>query len=75
MSTVASTTLIALAVITAATFAICFHVIDETVWEWAIGVAGAGTGVLHLSQFTNGTVGLSSSSGSAAGKQGAPGTG
>lgn len=62
MSTVLSTTLVALGVITAATFAICFHTIDTATWEWAVGVAGGGAAGLHLSNLTNSKVGLSSSS-------------
>lgn len=61
MSTVASTTLIALCVIIAATFAVCFGQIDTSTWEWAVGIAGGGVAGVHLSPFTNAVTGLSSS--------------
>jgi hypothetical protein len=70
MSTVASTTLVALAIITAATFALCFGQIDTATWEWACGISGGGAAGLHLSNLTNGTLGLSSAPSSKPGADG-----
>ena len=58
MSTVTSTTLLGIAAIVAATFAVCFHVIDGTTWEWAMGIAGGGVAGVHLSPLTNAKTGL-----------------
>lgn len=54
MSSPLSLTVIAVAVIISATFAICFGAIDTTTWEWALGLAGGGSGALHVAPFNKG---------------------